>query len=174
MPASYQAPTRGDAEPKEKTVSQSVSTNLSKDNATVRLLLQNKGEATYAVSPGDTLADAVKVLKEKGIGALVVTDDAGTLQGILSERDIVRKLAETPGQTLPQKVEENMTRAVETCTPDESLVSVLRRMTEGRFRHMPVLDDGKLRGMVTIGDVVNYRLKELEHEALQLKQMIVG
>ena len=67
-----------------------------------------------------------------------------------------------------------MTRDVATCAPEDTLVTVLRRMTEGRFRHMPVVDDGRLCGMVTIGDVVNYRLRELEHEALQLKQMIVG
>lgn len=175
MPASYQAPTRGDAESKDaKTVSQSASSNLAKDNATVSNLLEGKGEAVFSVSPDDTLQVAVGVLRDKGIGALVVTDASGALQGILSERDIVRKLAETPGQTLPQKVADNMTRAVETCSPSDPLMSVLRRMTEGRFRHMPVTDNGKLRGMVTIGDVVNYRLKELEHEALQLKQMIVG
>ncbi|MEQ3672907.1 MAG: CBS domain-containing protein, partial [Pseudophaeobacter sp.] len=71
-------------------------------------------------------------------------------------------------------VGENMTAKVETCTPSDVLVTVLRRMNEGRFRHMPVVEDGKLCGMLTIGDVVNYRLNELEYEALQLKQMIVG
>ena len=92
----------------------------------------------------------------------------------LSERDIVRKLAETPGQTLPQTVAENMTRDVVTCGTQDTLVEVLRSMSEGRFRHMPVVEAGMLKGMVTIGDVVNYRLNELEHEALQLKQLIVG
>ncbi|MDJ0859802.1 MAG: CBS domain-containing protein [Dinoroseobacter sp.] len=174
MPASYQAPTRGDAKSDKKTVSQSVSSNLTKDTASVRSLLSGKGGAVFSVSPDDTLADAVTALRDKGIGALVVTDSGGALQGILSERDIVRKLAETPGQTLPQKVSENMTKAVETCTPDDPLIDVLRRMSEGKFRHMPVLENGALSGMITIGDVVNFRLKELEHEALQLKQMIVG
>lgn len=174
MPSSYQAPMRGDAVRSEKTMSQTAQSNVSKDVATVRKLLEGKGADVIAIRPDDTLTDAVKILKDKRIGALVVTDAGGALQGILSERDIVRKLAETPGQTLPQKVADNMTAKVETCAPDDTLIAVLRKMTDGRFRHLPVVEDGKLCGMVTIGDVVNYRLKELEHEALQLKQMIVG
>jgi len=174
MPASYQAPTKGDAAQKDRTTSQSTSSNLAKENASVEHLLAQKGNAVFSVHPDDTLSIAVGALAEKRIGALVVTDENGALVGILSERDIVRKLSETPGQTLPQKVSDNMTAAVEACSPQDTLISVLRRMTEGRFRHMPVVADGKLCGMVTIGDVVNFRLKELEHEALQLKQMIVG
>jgi CBS domain-containing protein len=174
MPASYQTPKRGDAQNKTKTVSQSASTNVAQDTATVRKLLEGKGRDVYSIRPDDTLSAAVAMLRDKRVGALIVTDANGALVGILSERDIVRKLAETPGQTLPQKVSDNMTHKVETCSPDETLVTVLRRMTEGRFRHMPVVDNGTLCGMVTIGDVVNHRLNELEHEALQLKQMIVG
>jgi CBS domain-containing protein len=174
MPASYQTPKRGDAQDKTKTVSQSASTNVAKDTATVRKLLEGKGRNVYSIGPDDTLSAAVAMLRDKRVGALIVTDASDSLVGILSERDIVRKLAETPGQTLPQKVSDNMTHKVETCSPDETLVTVLRRMTEGRFRHLPVLDNGALCGMVTIGDVVNHRLTELEHEALQLKQMIVG
>ncbi|MEL6171245.1 MAG: CBS domain-containing protein, partial [Pseudomonadota bacterium] len=117
---------------------------------------------------------AVETLRDKRIGALLVVDSDGLLVGIISERDIVRKLAETPGKTLPQRVSDVMTRKVETCSPDDSLVDVLRRMTNGRFRHMPVMRGDTLVGMVTIGDVINYRLTELEHEALQLKQLIVG
>ena len=137
-------------------------------------LISKKGGTTYTISSSDTLSTAVSVLRDRRIGALLVTGTDGQLEGILSERDIVRKLAETPGQTLPQTVGENMTAKVETCTPSDVLVTVLRRMNEGRFRHMPVVEDGKLCGMLTIGDVVNYRLNELEYEALQLKQMIVG
>lgn len=172
MPTSYQAPMRGDK--KEKTKSQTETTNVTKDTATVRRLLEGKGGAVISIRPDDSIASAVTLLRDNKIGALVVDDGNGALQGILSERDIVRKLAETPGQTLPQKVEENMTRDVITCELDETLVEVLRRMTKGRFRHMPVVSGTKVCGMVTIGDVVTYRLQELEHEALQLKQMIVG
>ncbi|MBO9398188.1 CBS domain-containing protein [Shimia sp. R9_2] len=173
MPSSYQAPNR-QSEEKQRTLSQTASTNTSATTATVQMVLDQKGKDVFSIRPQDTLGATVKVLKERRIGALLVTDANGALIGILSERDIVRKLAETPGQTLPQKVEDVMTTNVQTCTIDDSLVDVLRRMTEGRFRHMPVMDKTGLAGMVTIGDVVNYRLVELEHEALQLKQLIVG
>lgn len=172
-PSSYQQPMRGDKS-HDRTVSQSVDSNLSSEAATVGQILAKKGGALVSVKPGDTVATAVQVLKEKGIGALLVLDDAGTMQGILSERDIVRKLAETPGQTLPQLVEGLMTRKVVTCTPADPLDTVLKMMNDGRFRHMPVLDGGKLCGMISIGDVVNHRLVQLEWEALQMKQMIVG
>lgn len=173
MPTSYQAPMRKDLE-EQRTHSQSAQTNVASDSATVRSLLAGKDGNVISIRPHDTIATAVGILRDKRIGALVVTDDIGALQGILSERDIVRQLATTPGQTLPQTVAENMTSKVETCAPSDMMVDVLRRMTDGKFRHMPVVDDGKLCGMVTIGDVVHFRLKELEHEALQLKQMIVG
>jgi CBS domain-containing protein len=173
MPSSYQSPSRGD-QAKKTSHSQSVESNISHETATVEQLISKKGGNTYTISSSDTLSTAVSVLRDRRIGALLVTGTDGQLEGILSERDIVRKLAETPGQTLPQTVGENMTAKVETCTPSDVLVTVLRRMNEGRFRHMPVVEDGKLCGMLTIGDVVNYRLNELEYEALQLKQMIVG
>lgn len=173
MPSSYQNPMRRDSQ-REKTSSQSVQTNLANDTSTVRKLLAGKGGSIFSIGPDETIATAVDVLHEKGIGALLVTNPEGELVGILSERDIVRKLSETPGKTLPQTVSENMTHNVVTCTPDDTLISVLQRMTKDKFRHMPVLDNGRLAGMVTIGDVVHYRINELEHEALQLKQMIVG
>ncbi len=172
MPASYRPPVRGDA--KVKTVSQSKDSNLSGEGATVQMLLDQKGASVFSIKPEETLGRAVEELRDRRIGALMVTDDAGNLSGILSERDIVRKLAETPGRTLPQHVEDVMTRQVEVCGTDESLVSVLRRMSRGKFRHMPVVDRDRLIGLVTVGDVVNFRLQELEHEALQLKQLIVG
>ncbi|TNF19352.1 MAG: CBS domain-containing protein [Rhodobacteraceae bacterium] len=173
MPSSYQAPKREDHE-KPATYSQTTASNLKAGIATVAQLLDRKGTEVFSIRPAETLGAAVKVLRDKRIGALLVTDETGGLIGILSERDIVRKLAETPGQTLPQLVGDVMTDKVETCATDEPLVSVLRRMTAGRFRHMPVVEDGLLRGIVTIGDVVNHRLNELEHEALKLKQLIVG
>ena len=173
MPTSYQAPMAGDKS-KTSSSSQSVMTNAQKDTGRVRNLMDRKGRDTITINKEDTLAVAVTVLRDKRIGALVVVDGDGSLAGILSERDIVRKLAETPGQTLPQAVSDNMTRDVVTCGPDDLLVEVLRRMSEGGFRHMPVVEDGGVKGMITIGDVVNYRLTELEHEALQLKQLIVG
>ncbi|MDA5095310.1 CBS domain-containing protein [Aliiroseovarius sp. KMU-50] len=173
MPTSYQAPKRGD---KNKPHSHSQSTDMivPHEAATVRKLLDQKGKDLFSIRPQDTIKTAVTILRDKRIGALMVTDATGALQGILSERDIVRKLADTPGQTLPQSVAENMTSDVQTCALDDPLVTVIKRMNEGRFRHMPVLEDGVLCGMISIGDLVSYRLRELEHEALQLKQMIVG
>lgn len=172
MPTSYQAPTQKvDA----KTTSQSLETNTSVADARVSAILKKKNGEVFAIRPQETLGKAVELLRDKRIGALMVSDATGALVGILSERDIVRKLADTPGQTLPQKVEDVMTCAVQTCRADDTLVSVLRTMTDGKFRHMPVLDaQNKLSGMITIGDVVNFRLETLEHEALQLKQLIVG
>lgn len=172
-PSSYQAPMRGDKSDK-RTMSQSAETNLGSTTTTVANILKKKGADVYSVAPGDTIATAVGVLRDKRIGALLVLNESGALVGILSERDIVRKLAETPGQTLPQKVESLMTREVTTCTSSDPLVSVLKQMSVGRFRHMPVVENDVLCGMITIGDVVNYRINELEYEALQMKQMIVG
>jgi len=173
MPTSYRAPNRGD-QTGHKTVSQSTNTNLSTADAKVGDILGQKGNAIYSIRPQDTIGHAVEVLRDKRIGAVVVTDANGALVGILSERDIVRKLADTPGRTLPHKVEEVMTKDVQTISPDETLVSALQIMTKGRFRHVPVTDATGLIGMITIGDVVNHRLTALEHEALQLKQLIVG
>lgn len=173
MPTSYRAPNRADTTSK-KTTSQSATTNLSAAEATVGDLLSGKGNAIYSIRPQDTIGHAVEVLRDKHIGAVVVTDANGALVGILSERDIVRKLADTPGRTLPHKVEDVMTKDVQTISPEEPLVNALKTMTNGKFRHMPVTDATGLVGMVTIGDVVNYRLTALEHEALQMKQLIVG
>lgn len=173
MVASYQPKTR-DSATHEKTSSQSLQTNLSAAQATVAHVLDTKSGEMFWIGPDDTVGHAVEVLRDKRIGALMVKNPQGELVGILSERDVVRRLADTPGHTLPQKVSDLMSKEVKTTTPDESLVTVLRRMTDGRFRHMPVLQDGQLVGLISIGDVVNYRLTALEYEALQLKQLIVG
>ncbi|SMR70984.1 CBS domain-containing protein [Aliiroseovarius halocynthiae] len=173
MPTSYQAPMRKDREGSQSH-SQDPTSNLKTKSAVVGDILSRKGAAVIAIRPGETLGRAVEVLRDERIGALVVTDEAGALCGILSERDIVRKLADTPGQTLPQLVQDVMTKEVETCSAEDGLVSVLKRMSDGRFRHMPVMGDAGPVGMVTIGDVISHRLNEVEHEALQLKQLIVG
>lgn len=172
-PTSYAGPRRDDGKTK-RTFSQTTESNLWTKTQTVENVLAQKGRDVFSIHPDDTMLEAVDILREKRIGALIVTSLNGELEGILSERDIVRKLSETPGEVMKQKVSVLMTRKIQVCSPDEPLVSVLRRMTEGRFRHMPVVADDKLIGMVTIGDVVNFRLKTLEEEAIKLKQMIVG
>ncbi|MEL7041539.1 MAG: CBS domain-containing protein [Pseudomonadota bacterium] len=175
-PTNYAGPRANDGK-RKKTHSQKVETTRTKpavDFGTVKQLLATKGNDLFTVQPSDSMRKAVDLLKEKRIGALIVTSGDGALRGILSERDIVRRLSETPGRVLEQKVEALMTHTVQTVSPDEPLAEVLHRMTQGRFRHMPVLHEDKLCGMVTIGDVVNFRLKELEYETIQLKQLIVG
>lgn len=173
MPSSYQGRLRRDsASPHD--VSQSLDSNLAKAVSTVANLLEKKGGDIVTIRPQETVATAVTLLRERRIGALVVTDAAGSLQGILSERDVVRELAERGGATLSLSVADLMTRKVVTCAPDERIIQVLQKMTDGRFRHVPVIADGALIGLVSIGDLVNHRLRELEYEALKMKQMIVG
>ncbi len=172
MVGSYKPKTRGDAN--ETTHSQSLQTNVSVAQAKVAEVMTDKGGELFCIGPQNPVSDAVAILGEKRIGALIVKDDDGKLVGILSERDIVRRLAETPKETLSQTVDQLMSANVETTSTDELLVSVLRRMTDGRFRHMPVLENDQLIGMISLSDVVNHRLKTLEYEALKLKQLIVG
>ena len=172
-PSSYKAPSKND-KLSSSTKSQSIESNLFQSKSTIANVLENKGCDDFSVQPKDTIYDVVRILKEKHIGALVITNDKGMPEGILSERDIVRRMAETPGQTLPQLAEDLMTRDIEVCTPEDLVMDVLKRMSEGRFRHMPVINNRSLWGMTTIGDLVQFRLKELEYEALQMKQMIVG
>jgi CBS domain-containing protein len=176
MPTSYQPPTRGDSASAQRTSSQSLESNTFETSSTVADLLSGKDRVVHSVTPDDTLSDAVRILRDQKIGALVAVNLDGSLCGILSERDIVRQLAESsaPDQTLALRVSDIMTSDVRSCTPDDTLMSVLTTMTEGRFRHMPVLDQDRLCGMITIGDAIQHRLKLLEHEALQLKQLIVG
>ncbi|CUK11776.1 CBS domain-containing protein [Shimia thalassica] len=171
-PSSYQSPSQGDKS--EKTYSQTSQSNLASSTTTISKLLDEKGNDVITVRPNDTISTVVTILRDKGIGAVVVTDQNRAVLGILSERDIVRRMADTPGQTLPQAVEDLMTKDVLTCAPADSMIDVLKRMTEGKFRHMPVMDGTSLVGMITVGDVVNFRLTELEYEALKMKQMIVG
>jgi len=172
-PTSYAGPRRSETTSRT-TVSQSAASNTAADFGTVEKLLEKKGGTVIAVRPQDTIKTTVDLLREKRIGAVLVLSASGELEGILSERDIVRKLSSEGEYSLDQKVEELMTKKVKSCSPSEPLFSVLRTMTEGRFRHMPVMEHGKVLGVVTIGDVVHFRLNELEHETIQLKQMIVG
>ncbi len=121
-----------------------------------------------------TIAEAAAMLKKERIGAVVVTDDDGKLEGILSERDIVRGLPTFGANLMEKPVADAMTREVITCSPEDSLDQVMRQMSQGRFRHVPVLDDGALAGIISIGDVVKNRLQELEAETEQLQSYIRG
>lgn len=117
---------------------------------------------------------AIRVLKEKGIGALVVCDDGRKIAGILSERDVVRGLAEHGAALMKMPVASQMTSNVKTTDPGAKVDDVMSEMTRSRIRHLPVVSDGALCGLVSIGDVVKHRLLELESETSVLRDFIVG
>ncbi len=140
----------------------------------VMQILKDKGNAV-ATMPADALvADAVRQLNEQRIGSIVITNRRGEIDGILSERDIVHALAERGPALLDAHVADLMTRHVFTCTPETSLEELMRQMTQRRIRHLPVLDGGRLCGIISIGDVVKNRLMELETEATTLRDYIGG
>jgi CBS domain-containing protein len=139
----------------------------------VRHILHGKGRDVMAITSGATLCDAAKLLTEKRIGALVVKDEAGRLTGIISERDLVRAIAEGGAAAMGDKVGDHMTPEPETCTEADTVESVMEVMTRGRFRHVPVLDEKmQLCGMVSIGDVVKTRIAETVSEAAALRDYI--
>ena len=138
----------------------------------VETMLKRKGAEVFTIKPDRSIADAVKLLKEKGIGALIVSDDGARLNGIISERDIVHRLADGGAGLLDQPVSSIMTADVRTCMPADSARQVLGIMTEKRIRHLPVLRDGRLSGMISIGDAVKLRLDEATAEAEALKEYI--
>lgn len=174
-PASYRPPLKIDDE-KERTFTQTTESNLSSGSKFVRVteILSDKGATVHSLDKGDTLQDAIKALQTNKIGAIVVMGE-GAVVGILSERDAVRVLGENGAEALSMPVSEVMTSNPVMCGPSDPLLKVLKAMSEGGFRHMPVADStGKLLGLVSIRDVVAYRLREIEYEALQMKQMIIG
>ncbi len=130
--------------------------------------------AVITVAPGTSVADAARLLAERRIGAVVVSADGKTPQGILSERDIVRDLGRRGSVCLTEKVDALMTRNLISCAPGDSADKVMETMTAGRFRHMPVIDRGEMVGIISIGDVVAARLSELAMEKDALEGMIKG
>ena len=141
----------------------------------VKHILKLKGSASIdTVAPDASVADAAAILDKKRIGALVVSENGDDIAGIISERDIVRALARQGGGCLDMKVSELMTGDVVSVGPEENANAVLERMTQGRFRHMPVVEDGKMVGLVSIGDVVKARITEIEQENQAMANMIGG
>ncbi len=140
----------------------------------VQAMLDAKGSEVATTRPDATIATAIGILKQEGIGALVVTGPSGELTGIISERDIVRGLVDHGGDLLKMPVAELMTRSVKTCGPDHNTNDVMAEMTRSRIRHLPVLDGGRLCGIISIGDVVKNRLEELETETYVLRDYIGG
>jgi CBS domain-containing protein len=139
---------------------------------TVKAILSVKGTEVLTIDPTTNLAAAAKLLAERKIGALVVTGPDQRVVGIVSERDIVQELAAHGPAALDLALTEVMTRKVTTCSASDTISSVMERMTAGKFRHLPVLEQGRLAGIVSIGDVVKYRLQEMEREQSALRDYI--
>jgi CBS domain-containing protein len=139
---------------------------------TVRAILDLKGRDVVTIAPTATLAAAARLLCDRHIGAIVVTGADARVIGILSERDIVRALAARGSGALEEQVAQAMTRDVITCDGEETIPDLMQHMTAGRFRHVPVVENGRLAGIVSIGDVVKHRLAEMEREKGALEEYI--
>ncbi|MBE7732381.1 CBS domain-containing protein [Devosia faecipullorum] len=140
----------------------------------VENILQTKGVVVHTLAQTATIADAVALLNTHNIGALVITGHGGAVAGILSERDVVRLLGKNPLSALDTRIDACMTKDVVTCERTTRIADVMERMTRRRIRHMPVVEDGALVGIISIGDVVNQKIREVEHEAEALRDYIAG
>ncbi len=138
---------------------------------TVANIINEKGSDVVTTSPDRSLAEVAAILSEKRIGAIVVVEN-DTIQGIISERDIVRALASHGSEALRKLAADCMTARVVTCRPEDTINDVMHKMTSGRFRHLPVVEDGRLGGIVSIGDIVKRRIEEVEREAEQIREYI--
>ena len=141
----------------------------------VQQILGSKASGgVLSVKPTDSVSDAIKLLSEKRIGSVVVSANEESLDGILSERDVVRELGRRGAAVLAEPVSALMTAKIVTCNESDSADQILQMMTDGRFRHLPVMRNGKMIGLISIGDVVKARLSELSMEKNALEGMIMG
>ncbi|MCB1473485.1 MAG: CBS domain-containing protein [Rhodobiaceae bacterium] len=141
---------------------------------TVASILAHKGSDTVTVSPDDSLKAVAGVLDRHKIGAVIALDGTGKLAGIMSERDIVRAIARGGTAVLDDPVSSHMTKKVVTCTSKDRISSIMRKMSEGKFRHVPVVDSGKLVGVISIGDVVKRRIADIEMEWQAMQDYIAA
>jgi CBS domain-containing protein len=139
---------------------------------TVETILATKGRAVTTIDPDRTLGHAAQELSTRRIGAVVIVDGGMTVLGILSERDIVRAVAKRGAAALDEPVRQHMTAEVVTCKGHADINEVMQLMTQGKFRHVPVVEDGRLSGIISIGDVVKQRLAEIEAESEALREYI--
>jgi CBS domain-containing protein len=139
---------------------------------TVAKILAEKGRTVVTIQPQRSLGEAAKLLAEKRIGALIVGDASNAVAGIVSERDIVRAVASAGAAALEHPIARHMTAKVVSCTSEAHIDEITRLMTEGRFRHLPVMDGGRLVGVVSIGDVVKQRIAEVEAEGEAMRSYI--
>lgn len=138
----------------------------------VKAILSRKNPAIITIEPGASLADAAKLLSQHRIGAVIVKGPGDRVAGLLSERDIVRVLAEKGAAALALSVGEVMTRRIVTCSEGDTLDELMERMTTGKFRHLPVVAGERLVGLISIGDVVKYRLEEIMTESNAMREYI--
>ncbi len=141
---------------------------------TVAAILKQKGHEVAHVAPTATIAEVVQHLAARRIGALLVLDSAGQVLGIVSERDVVRSMAEHGGRTMEMTAAQLMTTELHVAGPGTTMAQATEMMTTGRFRHLPVMDGNHLLGIVSIGDVVKARLSQQEHEVDSLKAYVAG
>ncbi len=137
-------------------------------------ILQTKSRIVHSALPWLTVAEVVDQLGQHGVGAVLVRDEHEVIRGIVSERDVVRALRRHGAQLLTMPVTEIMTRHVETCAPDETVARAMARMTAGRYRHLPVMENGTLVGLVSIGDLVKNRVREMEMEMGVLRDRVIA
>ena len=140
----------------------------------VAQILRQKGSTVYSVEPGETLQKIVDVLAQHRIGAVLVMHGDGKLAGIVSERDVVRAMAGNAAGVANKKATDIMTAKVRTCAPNDTEAELMALMTEHRIRHLPVESNGKIVGMISIGDVVKLRMEMMELEAEQMKSYIAS
>lgn len=139
---------------------------------TVATIIAAKGRDVFTAQPHRSLREAADMLAERRIGAILVTSADGALKGILSERDIVRAIAKAGAAALDEPISQHMTANVVTCEESDLITDIMEEMTQGRFRHLPVMKDGRLAGMISIGDVVKQRIAETEAESQSLRDYI--
>jgi len=139
---------------------------------TVKAILSRKGRDVSTITPTASLSEAVRLLAQRRIGAVVVTGPDNRVAGILSERDIVRAISDRGPAALDENVAAVMTRKVSTCAESETVAVLMEKMTAGKFRHLPVVEQGRLVGIISIGDVVKLRVEEIESETEALREYI--
>jgi CBS domain-containing protein len=140
---------------------------------TVKAIMSQKGRDVVTIEPTENLSSAVKLLSERRIGALLIIGTDQQVVGILSERDIVRAIARSGPSALNEPVSQVMTRKVVTCSEADTVSAIMELMTQGKFRHLPVVDRGRLSGIVSIGDIVKHRLEEMARESSALREYIL-
>ncbi|MDA0655374.1 MAG: CBS domain-containing protein [Proteobacteria bacterium] len=138
----------------------------------VDVILRHKGNDVFSISPERTVQEAANLLTKNKIGALLVRDQDGAILGVLSERDVLGGIAANKGHVLSKPVSALMTSRIVTCSPLDTLDDIMDVMTNKRIRHIPVMEDGELKGIVSIGDVVKHRMSEIETESDALRQYI--